>query len=202
MDHIRLKGHFHIVYILKIIRYGLILCLVPMVQALLDFDLNSLYRALRQDAAILVGMAVVGVVLWRRVGFALTDKALVLDTGVLLRRQLAFARRDVAVLEQARPLWLRLAGASRVTVYMARGRGPNRATFYLPRRTAAALAESLLPVDSQAVLFAPTRAERVRLTMLSANIAATAALVLVSLRQTRRILGEGLEQKLNDLALD
>ena len=140
MDHIRLKGHFHIVYILKIIRYGLILCLVPMVQALLDFDLNSLYRALRQDAAILVGMAVLGTVLWRRVGFALTDKALVLDTGVLLRRQLAFARRDVAVLEQARPLWLRLAGASRVTVYMARGRGPNRATFYLPRRTAAALA--------------------------------------------------------------
>lgn len=201
MDHIRLKGHFHFVYILKIIRYSLILCLVPMVQALLDFDLNSLYRALRQDAAILVGMAVLGTVLWRRVGFALTDKALVLDTGVLLRRQLAFARRDVAVLEQARPLWLRLAGASRVTVYMARGRGPNRATFYLPRRTAAALAESLLPVDSQAVLFAPTRAERVRLTMLSANIAATAALVLVSLRQTRRILGEGLEQKLNDLAL-
>lgn len=83
MDHIRLKGHFHIVYILKIIRYGLILCLVPMVQALLDFDLNSLYRALRQDAAILVGMAVLGTVLWRRVGFALTDKALVLDTGVL-----------------------------------------------------------------------------------------------------------------------
>ena len=58
-----------------------------------------------------------------------------------------------------------------------------------------------MPVDSEAVLFAPTRAERVRLTMLSANIAATAALVLVSLRQTRRILGEGLEQKLNDLAL-
>lgn len=56
-------------------------------------------------------------------------------------------------------------------------------------------------MNSEAVLFAPTRAERVRLTMLSANIAATAALVLVSLRQTRRILGAGLEQKLNDLAL-
>ena len=84
---------------------------------------------------------------------------------------------------------------------MARGRGRNKATFYLPRRQAAALAETLLPVNSEAVLFAPTRAERVRLTMLSANIAATAALVLVSLRQTRRILGAGLEQKLNDLAL-
>lgn len=201
MENIRLEGHFHIVYILKVIRNGLFLCLVPLVRALLDFDPASVWLALRQDAAILLALAVLGAVLWRRVGFALTDKALVLHTGVLLRRQLAFARRDVAVLEQARPLWLRLAGGSRVTVYMARGRGPNKATFYLPRRTAAALAESLLPVDSGAVLFAPTRAERVRLTMLSANIAATAALLLVSLRQTRRVLGEGLEQKLNDLAL-
>ena len=121
--------------------------------------------------------------------------------GILVRRRASFARRDIAVLEQDRPLWLRLAGGSRVTVYMARGRGRNKATFYLPRRQAAALAETLLPVNSEAVLFAPTRAERVRLTMLSANIAATAALVLVSLRQTRRILGAGLEQKLNDLAL-
>lgn len=201
MEDIRLKGHFHIVYILKIIRYGLILCLVPMVQALLDFDLESLYRALRQDAVILIAMAALGAVLWRRVGFALTDKALVLDTGILVRRRVSFARRDIAVLEQARPLWLRIAGASRVTVYMARGRGANKATFYLPRRQAAALAETLLPVNSEAVLFAPTRAERARLTMLSANIAATGALVLVSLRQTRRILGAGLEQKLNDLAL-
>ena len=79
MEDIRLKGHFHIVYILKIIRYGLILCLVPMIQALLNFDLESLYRALRQDAAILIAMAALGAVLWRRVGFALTDKALVLD---------------------------------------------------------------------------------------------------------------------------
>ena len=201
MEDIRLKGHFHIVYILNIIRYGLILCLVPMVQALLNFDLESLHRALRQDAVILIAMAALGAVLWRRVGFALTDKALVLDTGILVRRRVSFARRDIAVLEQARPLWLRIAGASRVTVYMARGRGANKATFYLPRRQAAALAETLLPVNSEAVLFAPTRAERARLTMLSANIAATGALVLVSLRQTRRILGAGLEQKLNDLAL-
>ncbi|WP_394966020.1 PH domain-containing protein [Candidatus Allofournierella excrementigallinarum] len=172
-----------------------------MIQALLNFDLESLYRALRQDAAILIAMAALGAVLWRRVGFALTGRALVLDMGILVRRRVSFARRDIAVLEQDRPLWLRLAGGSRVTVYMARGRGRNRATFYLPRRQAAALAEALLPVDSEAVLFAPTRAERVRLTMLSANIAATAALVLVSLRQTRRILGAGLEQKLNDLAL-
>ena len=172
-----------------------------MIQALLNFDLESLYRALRQDAAILIAMAALGAVLWRRVGFALTGRALVLDMGILVRRRASFARRDIAVLEQDRPLWLRLAGGSRVTVYMARGRGRNKATFYLPRRQAAALAETLLPVNSETVLFAPTRAERVRLTMLSANIAATAALVLVSLRQTRRILGAGLEQKLNDLAL-
>lgn len=201
MNDPQLKGHFHIVYVLKIIRYGLILCLLPMVQALLAFDLESLYRALRQDAAILVVMAGLGLALWRRVGFVLTGRALVLDTGLLVRRRAVFVRRDIAVLEQARPLWLRLAGASRVTVYLARGRGRTKATFYLPRRQAAALAELLLPVQSDAVLFAPTRAERIRLTVLSANLATTAALVLVSLRQTRRLLGMELEEKLNDLAL-
>ena len=107
MEDIRLKGHFHIVYILKIIRYGLILCLVPMIQALLNFDLESLYRALRQDAAILIAMAALGAVLWRRVGFALTDKALVLDMGILVRRRASFVRRAAffrACLDRSTPM--------------------------------------------------------------------------------------------------
>ena len=201
MERTRLQGHFHFVYIIKIIQKGLVLCLVPLVQALLDFDLESLYRALGQDAAILAALALAGGLLWGRTGYRLTDGALALERGLLVRRRSCLLRSEVAVLEQARPPWLRLTGATRLTVYLARGRGQSRATVYLPRRQAAAVAEVLLPVRSDAVLFAPTRAERMRLTMVSANLAATGALVLVSAAQTRKLFGQGLEQRLSELTL-
>ena len=202
MDQIRLKGRFHVVYILKYIRYGLIFCLVPMVQALLAFDLPSLYRALRQDAVILLAMAFLAVVIWRQVGFTLTDQCLILDQGVFLHRRLSLLRRHIAVLELSRPLGLRMVGAAKVTVYMARGQGVRKAVFFLPKQQASTLAELLLPVRSDAVFFEPTGAERISLTMFSANLATTAALLWVSARETGQIFGQGLEQQLNALALD
>ena len=85
MSAIQVQGRFHFVYIAKFIRYGLVLCLVPMLQALIRFDLQSLYTALRQDAVILVVMAVISVWLWRQAGFSLTQEALTLKLGFLSR---------------------------------------------------------------------------------------------------------------------
>lgn len=65
MSTVRAQGRFHIVFIVKYIRYGLILCLVPMLKALIKFDLPSLATALRQDAAILIGMALFSFFIWR-----------------------------------------------------------------------------------------------------------------------------------------
>ena len=47
------QRRFHIIFAVHYLRYGLLLCLVPMLQALLAFDLDSLWAALRQDAVIL-----------------------------------------------------------------------------------------------------------------------------------------------------
>ena len=44
------QRRFHIIFAVHYLRYGLLLCLVPMLQALLAFDLDSLWAALRQDA--------------------------------------------------------------------------------------------------------------------------------------------------------
>ena len=202
MSAIQVQGRFHFVYIAKFIRYGLVLCLVPMLQALIRFDLQSLYTALRQDAVILVVMAVISVWLWRQAGFSLTQEALTLKLGFLITRQITLPCNQVAVLEQSRPLWLRLLGASRVTVYAARSAHFKSVPFFLPKHQAAILAETMLPVRSDATFFEPTGAERIRFTVLSANIATTAALLWVSARETTRILGEGIEEQLNHLALD
>lgn len=48
------QRRFHIIFAVHYLRYGLLLCLVPMLQALLAFDLDSLWAALRQDAVILL----------------------------------------------------------------------------------------------------------------------------------------------------
>ena len=76
MSTVRAQGRFHIVFIVKYIRYGLILCLVPMLKALIKFDLPSLATALRQDAAILIGMALFSFFMAhrRKTGNGLRDK--------------------------------------------------------------------------------------------------------------------------------
>ena len=51
------QRRFHIIFAVHYLRYGLLLCLVPMLQALLAFDLDSLWAALRQDAVILLACA-------------------------------------------------------------------------------------------------------------------------------------------------
>ena len=53
---------FHILYCLRLFRYALLLCLVPMVQALIAFDWPSLFTALKQDAAILLFFLAVSLV--------------------------------------------------------------------------------------------------------------------------------------------
>lgn len=202
MSEIRTFGKFHIVYTFKFIRYGLVLCLVPMLQALIQFDLPSLYTALRQDAVILAGMAGLSLLLWRQAGFSLTQEKLTLKFGFPVTRQTTVPCNHVAVLELRRPLLLRMMGATRVTLYAARSAHFKTVQFYLPKHQASILAEYMLPVRSDATFFEPTGAERITFTMLSANLATSVALLWVSARETGQILGQGLEERLNHLALN
>ena len=202
MTNIRFEGRFHVVYILQFLRKGLVLCLLPMVQALLQFDLPSLYTALKQDAAILLIMAAVAVILWRQGGWQLSEKALTLRFGFISWRKRLIPFDQVAVLEQDRPLWLRILGATRVTLYAAKSSPFQQITFYLNKHSAALLAEKMLPTESDAVFFAPSRGEKLRFTMLSANLATSLALLTVSARQTSELLDANTQNLLSHLALD
>lgn len=195
------RGRFHVVYILRFLQRGLVLCLLPMIRALLRFDLESLVLALKQDAVILAVMALVAFLLWRRGGWQLEPGRLVLKFGLVGWHEWVLPFDQVAVLEQARPFWLRILGACRVTLYTARSKPFKKTRIYLTRSQGALLAETMLPVKQDSVVFAPSGAERLRFTMLSANLAASLALLFVSAKQTKILLGESGSTFFNQLTL-
>ena len=201
MSQFRLEGKLHIVYILKYIRYGIFLSLLPLLRVLLSWDLQALLLALWQDAAILLGMLVLAIAIWRQSSFRLEEDAFVLCQGLFFRRKITVRTSQLAAVVLHRPLYLRVLGGTRVELHSATCQ-PRVVQCHLSKRHAALLTEVLMPVEQDAVLYAPSGAERVRFTMLSANILTTAALVLFSARQTEKILGEDVGQLLGQLALD
>lgn len=182
--------HFHILYCLRYFRYGLLLCLVPMVQALLRFDLASFYAALRQDAVILAGCAALALALWTRTGFWLSPGAVQAQTGFAAKSRRTFSQKSLAALEITRPLHCRVLGASRVVLYFKNYARPRTYAFVLRRRDALALADALMPVRFDASVFEPAGFEKLALGMLSANAATAGVFGVMGFRRMREVLGD------------
>ena len=195
------QGKFHIVYTLKYIRYGLFLSLVPLANALFSWDWEAFSLALRQDILILIIMALASVLMWQRAGFQVSKAGLTLRSGLFVSRQLTLRSGEIAALTLERPLILRLLGCTRVQLYGTTTAHFKKLQCYLPRRQADALAECLLPSQSDATFYAPSGVERIRFTMLSVNLITTAALLYFSAQQTQKILGKNLGQELSQLAM-
>lgn len=190
---------FHIVYSLKLMQKMLVVCVVPLIQALIAFDLPSLFTALRQELVLLLVLAALAGLLWLRAGWRLDGDGLCLRTGLLVRRQTRLEIRQIAVVELARPPWLRMLSGSRMVLYLAKSRSLPSVTIYLPKRAAAGLAEILLPTRAAQSFYKPTGAERLGLVMLSADLMTTAALLWLSARQTVELLGEDLAGSLDTI---
>ena len=76
------------------------------------------------------------------------------------------------------PLYCRMLGASRVTLYFKTNASPKSYSMYLHKKDAAAVADVLLPVRSDTSVFEPTGFERLSFVMLSANIITSSAFAL------------------------
>lgn len=184
-----MKGRrFHIIFTLRYLRYGLLLCAVPMLRALMEFDLDSLWLALTQDAAILLTSAAAALVLWHATAFAWEEGAVHIAQGVFLRRCETFSQASIAALEIMRPLSCRMLGASCVTLYFRTNAAPRRYSLYLRKRDAAAVADALLPVCTENAVFEPTGFERLTFVMLSANILTSSLFALWGVRQMDELL--------------
>jgi len=192
------QRRFHIIFAVHYLRYGLLLCLVPMLQALLAFDLDSLWAALRQDAVILLACAAAALALWRATAFRLEGGAVKVTQGVFYRSYHTFGRASIAALEIARPLYCRMLGASRITLYFKTNASPKSYSMFLHKKDAAAVADVLLPVRSDTSVFEPTGFERLSFVMLSANIITSSAFALWGVKQLDEVLGQNFQQ----IALD
>ncbi|MEG1275908.1 MAG: PH domain-containing protein [Ruthenibacterium sp.] len=186
------RARFHIFYTLRYLRYGLLLCLVPMVRALIVFDLPALFLALWQGLSILLLCAAAAAYLWWFTGFWVADGCVLIERGLVLRHCSTYKKESIAVLDLQRPLYCRLFGAARLTLYFKNYAAPKKVLLYLPNKAAQRVANVLMPVREGASVFAPTGFDRLALTMLSANVLTTALFVYVGAQRVSELLGEDL----------
>ena len=85
------KRHYHPLAALRFLRKTVLLCLLPLANALLEFSLSALLTALRQDAALLLFLCGASWVLLEASSWALDD------AGVL-RLRWAFAAKQERIL--------------------------------------------------------------------------------------------------------
>lgn len=124
------QRRFHIIFAVHYLRYGLLLCLVPMLQALLAFDLDSLWAALRQDAVILLACAAAALALWRATAFRLEDGAVKVTPGRVLPQLSHLRQSQHRGAGDRRPLYCRMLGASRITLYFKTNASPKSYSMF------------------------------------------------------------------------
>ena len=165
---------FHPLYAFRFFRYGLLVCLIPLARAALSFEFGAFFDALYQDALLLCVFGTASAVLWMSTGFCVRDGALCTRSAIVYKTHHVFRLQSVCAVELKRPLHFRFLGASKVTLYFENTPVPPRLSFYLSRRDAAALAERILPVESDVAVYAPAGIERLNFMMLSANAVTSA----------------------------
>lgn len=184
----------HLLDSVRLFRYGFLLCLVPMAQALLRFDVEGLLLALWQDAAILAVCLALSLALWAAARISVTPQAVVFRQGIGVQLKQTFSRASVAVVEVERPLYCRFVGAARVRLYFKEYSAPRRLTVYLTRRDAAFLSETLMPVKRHSGVFTPAGFERLALVMLSANAVTTSIFLWMGVQRLNDYVAPDLEQ--------
>lgn len=124
----------HPFHFLKYIKYGLILCVIPILRAVLAFDIAAAWLAFTQDLLILLACGGILATLWQASCAGLADGVLTVRQGVLLRRPALYRACMVSAVEVCRPLWYRVFGAARLKIYFKAGSGQRRVELVLPGR--------------------------------------------------------------------
>lgn len=189
---------FHLFYSLKYIKYALLLCVLPMLQALFRFDWQSFVVALRQDLLILLVSLALGFAIWFVARFKITNTALYIQKGVFIKQTLSFKYSDIAVIETVRPLLFRFFGASHVTLYFNSQSAMRKHKLILSKKIAQEFCDLIMPVKSDVSVFEPSGAERLSFVMLSANIITSSIFAFMVASNIKDVLGSAA----GDFAID
>ena len=179
------QRHYHPLAALRFLRKAVVVCLLPLANALLEFSLNALLTALRQDAALLLFLCGASSILLEASSWALDDAdVLRLRWAFISKRERIIRGETLAALTIERPLFFRLLGASRVVLYPVGQPARRAVTLYLHKEDAQELADRLMPVRDP-VCHRPAGGERAALVVLGANGLSTLALTYLAIRQSR-----------------
>ena len=179
------QRHYHPLAALRFLRKAVVVCLLPLANALLEFSLNALLTALRQDAALLLFLCGASSILLEASSWALDEAGMLrLRWAFISKRERIIRGEALAALTIERPLFFRLLGASRVVLYPVGQPAKRAVTLYLHKEDAQELADRLMPVRDP-VCHRPAGGERAALVVLGANGLSTLALTYLAIRQSR-----------------
>ena len=148
------QRHYHPLAALRFLRKAVVVCLLPLANALLEFSLNALLTALRQDAALLLFLCGASSILLEASSWALDEAGVLrLRWAFISKRERIIRGEALAALTIERPLFFRLLGASRVVLYPVGQPAKRAVTLYLHKEDAQELADRLMPVRAGADLF-------------------------------------------------
>ena len=163
------QRHYHPLAALRFLRKAVVVCLLPLANALLEFSLNALLTALRQDAALLLFLCGASSILLEASSWALDEAGVLrLRWAFISKRERIIRGEALAALTIERPLFFRLLGASRVVLYPVGQPAKRAVTLYLHKEDAQELADRLMPVRDP-VCHRPAGGERAALVVLGAN---------------------------------
>ena len=179
------QRHYHPLAAFRFLRKAVVVCLLPLANALLEFSLNALLTALRQDAALLLFLCGASSILLEASSWALDEAGVLrLRWAFISKRERIIRGEALAALTIERPLFFRLLGASRVVLYPVGQPARRAVTLYLHKEDAQELADRLMPVRDP-VCHRPAGGERAALVVLGANGLSTLALTYLAVRQSR-----------------
>lgn len=184
-----MKGRLHYLYALHYLRYGLLLCLIPLARALLAFQLEAFFTALQQDMLILLIMGFLSVYTWLGARYTLEQDVLRLDIGFIFPRTFCYRAADFAACELRRSLPLRLLGAAQLELYLRTCRSRKSHCLLLPYKQALALREAIFPAPAEEVEYRPSGGEWLTLVVLSTNLLTEGALIVYTVNRMERFFG-------------
>lgn len=188
------ERHFHILQYQKYIKYALLLCVLPMIQALLRFDWESLLLAITQDLAILAACLIIILLSFIKGRYKYTQGLLTITKGFVLTKTLKIPLRDIAVVEIVRPLTFRMLFASKVTIYFSSKSTFRKISIIVGKKSAEEFCSTIMPVKSDVAVFEPSGADRLTFVMLSVNIVTSSIFGLMTAKNIADIMGRDVQE--------
>lgn len=186
---IALHGSFHPLSFWRYLKYGLLLCLLPLLHALIAWNFHALFAALWQNLFLIAALCILSFLMYRASRFTLNEREICIEQGVLMKRATHLLRPGITAVELRRTPVQRLLGATQLTLYLKNAYPLKKYRLLLWKKDADKLSGQLFPISKPPAGYIPCGADRMALSLLSANLLTTAFFLFYTVRQFVRIFG-------------